>query len=443
MRLRKLSALLVVFAGLAGLAASDSPPPKAAPAPAPKLKPHYRRPTIRAHVSGTTYNPPAVARRYDFPNGVTGRGATVGVIELGGAYNASDLATYQAGLGLPVPSVTVVPVDGATPTSDGVNGADGEVMLDIEVIASVAPGAAVRVYFAANTTAAFLDAFKQARADGCMIVSCSWGGPENTWSAADLAAFNAEFQAGAAAGVNYFCAAGDNGSGDGEGGLHVDFPGSSPWVICCGGTSLPLSGSETVWNDGSQGGATGGGVSTTFARPSWQPASIGGKRGVPDVAGDADPNTGYTTLVDGTVGTIGGTSAVAPLYAAAAALFREQAGKYPGFLGPQLYGVANPYAAGFVDITSGNNGFYHARAGYDFCTGIGRVDGAKLYASLTGAAPVTPPPPPPSAGGNLFTLSFSKPIQKGARVTFTAPVAIPAGSYQVAPAAAGASAVAE
>lgn len=455
MKLR-LFAVAILLGCLTAVFAVDAPPAAPpAPAPALKLQTHYRRPGIRAHVTNASYTPPQVASRYDFPNDVTGKGVTVGIIELGGAFNATDLRQFMAGLGLSMPAVTVVSVDGAKPTSDGANGADGEVMLDVEIIASVAPGAAQRAYFAPNTTAGFLDAFKQARADGCTVVSCSWGAPEDQYSAAEIAAFNSEFQAGAAAGINYFVAAGDNGSGDGESGLHVDFPGSSPWVICCGGTSLPTTGPETVWNDGANGGATGGGVSTVFARPTWQP-STNANRQVPDVAGDADPNTGYTIQVDGSVGTIGGTSAVAPLFAAATALFTEKAGKPIGFLAPMIYGAANPYAGPFVDITSGTNGQYRASAGYDLCTGIGRPDGAKLFAALIGGTtppPVVPPNPPgpppvtPPGPSKLFSFTLAQPIGVGQtfRIRNGTGVTIPAGRYDVYPAAGahGVEAVAE
>ncbi len=158
-------------------------------------------------------------------------------------------------------------------------------------------------------------------------------------------------QSAAALGVTITVAAGDNGSSDGASGNNVDFPASSPHVLGCGGTTLEGSGttisSETVWNDGSAGGATGGGVSNDFALPDWQanagvPASTSasGGRGVPDVAGDASPETGYNILVDGQQEVVGGTSAVAPLWAGLIALINQQRGTPVGFVNPTLY--ANP-----------------------------------------------------------------------------------------------------
>jgi kumamolisin len=209
--------------------------------------------------------------------------------------------------------------------------------------------------------------------------------------------YDAEFAACAAAGITVTAAAGDNGSGDGESGNHVDFPASSPHVLGCGGTSLPSTApiAETVWNDGTRGGATGGGVSTVFARPSYQPASVvpgGGKfRGVPDVAGCADPETGWVVIVDGQTMVIGGTSAVAPMWAALAACLSEALGKNVGALHAALYSLAGWNR----DVVSGNNGTFVAKSGYDCCTGLGVPVGTKLLAALAPAQPAPAPPPAP------------------------------------------------
>ena len=193
-------------------------------------------------------------------------------------------------------------------------------------------------------------------------------------------------------------AAGDNGSSDGvtDGSNNVDFPASSPNVLACGGTTLESSNgtitSETVWNDGSQGGASGGGFSTSFAQPSYQsslatnyPGQAG--RGVPDVSGNADPDTGYNILVDGSQEVVGGTSAVAPLWAALIALLNQQLNTRLGFVNPAIYALAEP-DNGFNDITQGNNGSYSAGPGWDPCTGLGSPIGATLATLLT-APPAT------------------------------------------------------
>ena len=282
-------------------------------------------------------------------------------------------------------------------------------MLDIEVSASVAPGAKVAVYLTPNTDQGFIDAITTAVHDTTnkpSVISISWGGPESSWTAQSMTALDAACQSAAALGVSITVAAGDNGSSDGATGNNVDFPASSPHVLACGGTELVGSGStissETVWNEtASNEGATGGGVSNFFAKPAWQananvPASSesGGGRGVPDVAGDADPETGYTVRVDGETMVIGGTSAVAPLWAGLIAVANQQLGKSVGFIQPLIY--ASKAAAGFNDITVGNNGAFSAGPGWDACTGLGSPRASKLIPLLaaagTGTSPVTKKP---------------------------------------------------
>ena len=255
------------------------------------------------------------------------------------------------------------------------------------------------VYFAPNTDQGFLDAITTAVHDTLnnpSVISISWGGPESTYTSQALTSFDQAFQDAGMLGVTVCIAAGDGGSDDGvgDGKGHVDFPASSPNVLACGGTRLESKNgtitSEVVWNEGAGNGATGGGVSDVFPLPSYQngagvPVSVNSSkfagRGVPDVAGDADPNTGYQILVDGTNGVFGGTSAVAPLWSALIALINESTGKPAGFINPALYSKAGGTAA-FHDITSGNNGAYQAGPGWDPCTGWGSPDGAQLLAVL-------------------------------------------------------------
>lgn len=333
------------------------------------------------------FNPPQVAALYDFPAGVNGSGQTIGLIELGGGYNTSDITTYFEGLGLTPPTVVAVSVDGGTNAPGDPNGADGEVALDIQVAGSIANGARIAVYFAPNTDQGFIDAITTAVHDTTnkpSVISISWGGPESSWAQASLTALNDACRSAGALGVTITVACGDNGSSDGATGNNVDFPASSPYVLACGGTELIGSGttiqSEVVWNDGTQGGATGGGYSAAFAVPSWQSSAgiTGSGRGVPDVAGDAAPESGYNILVDGQQEVVGGTSAVAPLWAALLALINQKKGSPVGFVNPSLY----PEEADFHDITQGNNGAYSAGPGWDACTGLGSPDGQKLAGAL-------------------------------------------------------------
>jgi kumamolisin len=368
----------------------------------PVAKPHFRRQAAAAPAG--TFTPPEVAALYNFPTGVTGKGQTIAIIELGGGYQTTDLDTYFKGLKLKTPSVTAVSVDGGKNTPGG--DADGEVLLDIEVAGSIANDASIAVYFAPNTDQGFVDAIINAVHDTTRkpsVISISWGGPEDSWSAQSQSAMNSALQDAATLGVTVTVASGDNGSTDGagDGKLHVDFPASSPYALACGGTTLQGSGtaisSETVWNEtASNEGATGGGVSNAFALPSYQ-ASAGvpkqpqtnfAGRGVPDVAGNADPVTGYQVRVDGQDTVVGGTSAVAPLWAALVALLNQQLGSAVGFLNPKLYSAAQ---SSFHDITTGNNddsnlGYYRAQAGWDPCTGLGTPNGAALLQTLSSPA---------------------------------------------------------
>ena len=349
----------------------------------------------------TSYTPVQLGEIYRFPAGTDGSGQTLAIIELGGGFSSTDLDTYFGSLGVTPPTTTAVGVDGGSnvPGKDP-QGADGEVLLDIEVAGALAPGAAQVVYFSPNTDQGFIDAVSTAiHADPTpAAVSISWGGPESSWTKQAMTAFDDALSDAGALGVTVCVASGDNGSSDrvADGKPHTDFPASSPHVLACGGTSLqadPSSGtvtSEEVWNDGSQGGATGGGVSSEFTLPSWQVNAGVPKlkkksgRGVPDVAAVADPETGYQVYVDGQAVVYGGTSAVAPLWAALTCRLVQALGRPLGLLQPLLYAGVAPgrTTPGFRDITSGNNGAYQAVPGWDACTGLGSPDGTALLAAL-------------------------------------------------------------
>jgi kumamolisin len=364
----------------------------------PQARPQFRvRP--RASASNISYTPRQVAGLYQFPLDADGTGQTVGILELGGGYKTADLQGYFSSLGLPVPDVTAVLVDGAKNSPSNANSADGEVLLDIEVVGAVAPRAKIVVYFAPNTSQGFQDALTTAIHDTThqtSVISVSWGGAESTWTAQAMTAFDSAAQDAAALGVTICAASGDDGSSDGvdDGKNHVDFPASSPHILACGGTNLQSSGgqisSETAWNDGAQGGAGGGGYSNQFALPSYQssagikPPGAGG-RGVPDVCADADPETGYQVLVDGESLVIGGTSAAAPLWSALIALINQKRNAPIGFLQPAIYGLPSS-ADAFHDITSGSNGAFSAGPGWDAVTGLGSPWGVNLAAALAKAS---------------------------------------------------------
>jgi kumamolisin len=360
-----------------------------------------RRPVARMHSRRpkaaplATYTPIQIGALYSFPGATDGSGQTVAVIELGGGFSTSDLARYFTGLGITrPPPVIAVGVAGGSNQPGGA--ADDEVMLDIEMIGALAPGAAIVVYFAPNTDQGFYEAISQAAHDSThhpSVMSISWGGPEDGWTTPSRNAMQTALEDAAALGVTVTVAAGDGGSSDGEsdGEPHVDFPASSPFALGCGGTRLTTSGgtiaSEVVWNDTSAGeGATGGGVSVVFPLPVWQqhsqvPQAPNGSagRGVPDVAGNADPLTGYQVLVDGEPQVIGGTSAAAPLWAALIARCNQHLARPLGDVHAALYQIGE---RAFRDITQGNNGAYRAAAGWDACTGLGSPNGTALLSAL-------------------------------------------------------------
>jgi len=395
--------------------------------------PHFRRaaradaPRIpisaKAATATKTFNATEIAALYSFPPHLRGNGQCVGIIELGGGFRQSDMKAYFAPLGLKVPKIISIGVDGGG-NHPGVDvGADGEVALDIQVCGAVAPKATMAVYFAKNKFSTFLDAIKAAIHDTVhkpSVISISWGAPEFVFTDQAKTEFDAAFQEAAAVGVTVLVASGDNGSSD-ESNVtdnepHADFPSASPFVLSCGGTRVVASNAttiakETVWNDGPTGpGAGGGGVSRFFPRPSYQsgvtvppaPVTGFGGRGVPDVSGNADPVTGYNVVVGGQREAIGGTSAVAPLYAGLIALLnqaRATAGATPvGFVNPRLYGTAGVCR----DVTEGNNDFsgalhvYAAGPGWDAASGLGSAIGAKWLSAFAAAAPqiVAPSPQP-------------------------------------------------
>src|SRR5271156_6311796 len=255
----------------------------------PIAKPHFRlldkkklSPQGQAGQMAS-FNPPQVAQLYNFPAGVNGAGQTIGILELGGGYNPSDLSSYFAGLGMAAPLVTAVSVDGATnspslPGSPTDPNSDGEVGLDIEVSGSIAPGANIAVYFTTNTSQGFVDALTTAIHDTTngppSVISISWGSAEANWTPQTMTTFDEACQSAVALGITITVASGDNGSSDGGSGNNVDFPASSPHVLGCGGTELIAANGaiqeEVVWNDQAQGGGSTGGVSSVFTLPPWQ-----------------------------------------------------------------------------------------------------------------------------------------------------------------------------
>jgi kumamolisin len=369
-----------------------------------------------------TYLPTTVAGLYDFPTH-DASGQTVAVFAFNGplgsggpsapgGYDPAILQQYFANeLSVAMPQITDVVIQGPGndpgPGTDP-NDASPEVYLDLSIVGALAPGAKIVVYFTEFNEQGWVDALSEASTDTTnnpSVISISYGNPEkgrgSAWTSAAVKQVNIALEAAAARGRTVTCAAGDNGAGDGLGGVNVDFPASSPWVLACGGTRLEASATtisaETVWNDQSSNpkldhGATGGGVSVMFPPPSWQasahvPTVVGTThhgRGVPDVSALADPETPFVVAQPGGIGGVGGTSAAAPLWAALLARCNAALGTPVGFLNPRLYGLP---AGTLRDITVGNNTApggqgYNAGPGWDACTGWGSPGGSALLSAL-------------------------------------------------------------
>jgi kumamolisin len=381
-------------------------------------------------VAGQALAPAQLAAHYSFPPG-DGAGQTVAIAEFGGGYFASDLQAFCASNGTPVPNVTTASVNGVPvltlaqieqlpqPQRQQQLDESVEVNMDVQIVAGLAPGADQIVYFSSFDEQGWIELINDViagRPAPATTLSISWGLAEDdpNWSQAALQAIDERLQAAAALGITVCVAAGDDGSADqlSDGRAHVDFPASSPHVLAVGGTQL-AGATDVVWwqSPGERsggGGATGGGVSVIFPRPSWQdvqissinPGAIDG-RVIPDVAALAGPPY-YDLIFIGQDQANGGTSAATPLWAALIALMAGSAQRpwKPRFLAPLLYApspagaaaTTTVGAAGCTDVTSGNNTSqslgrgYSAGPGFDAVSGWGVPNGAALLTALGGGS---------------------------------------------------------
>ena len=389
---------------------------------------------------GSAWTATELARTYGlsslYASGRTGAGQTVGIFELE-PFTPSDIAAYQACYGTSVP-VTTVPVDGGAGGDQA-----GEAALDIEVVAGLAPGAAIRVYSGPNdngtgpidTYTAMVDQ------DVATVLSTSWGQCEALLDPAERALEQDLFAQAGTQGQSVLAASGDSGSSDCYSGatptatqLAVDDPADQPDVTGVGGTSLtsadPGAPVETVWNSSSSGrtAAGGGGNSSVFAAPTYQRGAAAQSgdtaytcgtpavqqcRGVPDVAASSDPAHGDIVFWAGTWWTFGGTSQASPLWAALVADTDQGCATPAGLLGPALYGAGA--TTSFNDVTSGTTALfggtkYPARAGYDLATGWGTPRAAALLGLLSGSAAGCPtvtslsPSTGPATGNTTVTI---------------------------------------
>lgn len=412
-----------------------------------------------------------------------GTGQNIGLFELDG-YNPADIATYATTFALPAvltgtaASLTTITLNGFKGAPISVDG-QTEVELDIDMILALAPApTGLYVYEADQNvdSSASLTIFTRMANDLnpadnktplVQVISSSWGLAESLTDPAIISGENSLFQQMAAQGQSLFCSSADAGAYDLYNSLTkagmvlatapaVDNPASQPYATGVGGTTLsyvkpatiPATGGttagtytgETVWIAGTptvDPEGSGGGISSIWSKPSYQ-LGFGASptlRDVPDVALNADPNTGYTVFAPASAPSgkavaevIGGTSASAPLWAAFTALINEQRTANGlttpiGFLNPLLYPLAastGSYGADFHDVVTGSNLFFPAGTGYDDATGLGSFIGAPLIAALsvnanagTGTATITgsvtdsSSPPQPVVGATVTAITTS------------------------------------
>jgi subtilase family serine protease len=423
------------------------------------------QPCGAARASGF-YTADDLASAYQFSSlygtGDEGAGETVAVFEVEGNF-PSDITADESCYGIGAP-VSYARVDGGPPAPNAGAGDGLETALDVESVVNLAPRASVIVYQGPNTLSGLYDTYNAiVSQNAARVITTSWGNCEAQTGFSAAQAESTLFQEAAAQGQSTFSATGDTGSTDCTdangnvipgSGLAVEDPASQPFVTGVGGTRLSGLGpppTETVWNDTCHGTpcAGGGGISSFWSMPAYQAAAPAGLhvinpsssgapcsaaagycREVPDVASDADPQTGIAFFYNGSWGGVGGTSAGGPLFAALTALINGSGacgGSPIGFANPALYGSAGHiYPSAFNDVTSGSDNifgqpFYSAGPGYDMASGLGSPQGGQLAANLcTPQVTVGNPGTQTSVVGGGVSLPLSASDSAGGPVTYSA-----------------------
>lgn len=382
--------------------------------------------------SCSVYTPQQMRAAYGltslYDSGKRGDGQSIVIIDSYGSPTLQqDLAVFDHQFGLPEVQLQVLSPLGTVPfdpNNSEMTGWQGETTLDVEIAHAMAPNAKIVLLTSpVDETEGvaglpeFLKLEQYAVANHLgNIISQSWAASEVSLSdaagQAEIAQWEAFYQQAAQQDhVTIFGSSGDSGATDYVSFVNgqlgplspsptTSFPDDSPWVTAVGGTTLTRKSGvyhEVVWNNG---GASGGGVSKFFSAPTFQqslPQSaqqiLQGKRGVPDVAAAADPNTGLAIYIAGQWTLAGGTSAAAPLWAGVMAVANQVAGKPLGYINPSLYKIAasSQYSSAFRDITQGDNSYsdkgvtvqgYQATTGWDPATGLGSPNAANLIPLL-------------------------------------------------------------
>jgi len=363
----------------------------------PEPRPHHvlqstYKSLVAPRAKARAFYPIEIARIYNFPKPVSSERVNIAVVSFGGGLfgnvdpitkilTGGDLETAWRTQGLTTfPTVKVITLGTKQNIPNKTDSATIENNLDVQIIGAFVPNSNITLIIGNS----YQEIVAAAKAANAFVISVSWGFAEKGNGTDYCQRIDALLKGLVDAGINICCSAGDNGASDGQTGINVDFPGSSPYVVCCGGTSLIVDETnaynaqtqETVWNNNATSSATGGGKSAVFPKPSYQNNIPGTQRMVPDVALVGDPNTGIRLRVGNEEITLGGTSAVSPMMASFIALTRCNT-----FLNPLLY--AAPKSC-FHDILTGNNGApdFQAGPGYDMCSGLGSIDGVLLQSAI-------------------------------------------------------------
>ncbi|WP_155624741.1 protease pro-enzyme activation domain-containing protein [Burkholderia vietnamiensis] len=361
-------------------------------------------PTTSAVTVG--HNPTEFPGIYSVGSAPTAANTTIGIIAEGDVTQpVIDLATFASNNRLPAVPVSVVRA--GVPSSD--TSANMEWSLDSQSIVGMSGGLKQLIFYV-SPSFAWSDmalAINRAVSDNtARVINMSIGGCEN-W--APTAVIDTLFQLAVAQGQTFSVSSGDSGSvAYGCSGTSVQYPATSPYVVAVGGTTLYTNGNggyggETAWD------SSGGGISGIEPIPSWQsnvPALKGRAfRGMPDIAFDADPNSGAQIIVGGQVLTVGGTSLSAPLFSATwARMLSGSCATKLGFAAPKMYGIQSTNGSIFRDVTYGSNGAYSAGSGWDFVTGWGSPNISALYSAIC-------VPTSPIYGGNVNAGTVLKPGQ--------------------------------
>ena len=379
------------------------------------------------------FYPNELATIYKFPSPSFTTNKNIAVISFGGGLYGTvsptgvltngDCQQYWQSLGISqanMPTVIVIPINGAS-NRPNVNdrGATAENTLDVQQIGACCPTSKLTIilYIAPNNLTQFvnvMDYILNASPYPSSMISISWGAPEIYYSSTLLTNINNRFATAVARGINICAATGDNGSNNGVGGSgsYTDFPASSPNVIACGGTKLVCpnlvydsSTTEVAWTYG------GGAISAYFAKPTYQNSLSVVKRSIPDIAMNADPNTGVAYLVNGSYYIYGGTSVAAPTVAAYLMALNTTRPAHNVF-----YTNVNA----FNDVVSGTNGAFNASLGYDNCTGLGSINGTVLTTAFNNqpSQPSQPPQPPQPPQQQVVAVSSVRLSLSSLRIKF-------------------------